>query len=157
MNFHKLVERAFNLLEDDESPSQKTINHYYSNKNNYHSELVPTKDLLRYREYDRSRHEKYPGHYDEVKNDIAKNGIKYPGTLHYDHKTHKTYAGEGNTRISAAHELGITHVPMKVDRMSHNKGFSSPKPHPNSLNGTHVGSEIRPSEIGFSTHKRDKE
>jgi hypothetical protein len=148
------------LKENTDHPTHKTIENFKANKKTgdpyYHKhELVPTHELLKYREYDRSKQEKYPGHFEDVKSAIAKNGITDAGILMYHPKTHHAYVGEGNTRISAAHALGISHVPMRVTRWHNENPKSSPAPHPYKGTG-HVPGDLRPSDIGFSHLDPDK-
>ncbi len=43
--------------------------------------------------------------------DIKKNGLRSPVTIHVDKRTGRAGVGEGNHRVEAAHRAGYTHIP----------------------------------------------
>lgn len=128
-------------------------------------EMVPVHEVEPYREFNRKTQEKYPGHFKNVKNYIEKHGIDDMGILMYNPDTHHVYAGEGNTRLAVAKELGFTHVPMRVYRRRGSPpdtGAGGTSPHGYVYNERdihdfgggnvvkHVPQDIRPSQIGFT-------
>lgn len=141
------------------TPWEKTIDNFRKAKASgspyWHAgEMVPVSELQPYREYDRKTQQKYPGHFDGVKSYIEKHGIDDMGILIYNPETKRVYAGEGNTRLAVAKELGFTHVPMRVYRMHHSNraGATAPKSYPADRR---VPPDIKPSEIGFNSMKFD--
>lgn len=118
-------------------------------------EMVPVHELEPYREVNRKTHEKFPGHYEGVKSQIQKNGITDMGILFYNPDTHRVYAGEGNTRLAIAKELGFSHVPMRAYRSGHRKAVGGVAPRPWSSD-RRVPQDIKPSQIGFTPMKLEE-
>jgi 2'-5' RNA ligase len=76
---------------------------------NEFTEMVPTEAMLPYREFDRPLK-------DDLRDHIAQHGIVGSIKLEYNPKTEMAHIGEGNHRLKAAQELGISHVPVEVLR-----------------------------------------
>ena len=141
------------------TPWEKTLDNFNKSKNSSDpseraywraGQMVPIHELLPYREYNRKTQEKYPGHFNNVKDHIEQNGITDMGILSYNPKTHRVYQSEGNTRLAIAHELGFTHVPVRVYRFHHDNKAGGMAPAPHTFSG-HIPADIKPSEIGFSS------
>lgn len=114
-----------------------------------HVEMVPTYDVNKYatQEIDRAHAKKVAEH-------VLTQGTMKPLILQYHPKSGEGYLGEGNHRLYVARKLGMTHVPVRVSR--NNYGLSGtgrpvPQDHPAVDAGTHVPSEMKPSELGFET------
>ena len=83
--------------------------------------ILETKDVNDYREYDREKFvDDWNGRntfseYNELKNDIKKNGIKSAGILHLERDGDNVgvILGEGNHRLAIAKELKIKKFPIK--------------------------------------------
>ena len=141
------------------TPFEKTLDNFHKSKNSPDpstraywraGQMVPVHELLPYREYNRKTQEKYPGHFNDVRAYVEKNGIDDMGILSYNPKTHRVYQSEGNTRLSVAHELGFTHVPVRVYRFHHDNKAGGMPPAAHNFSG-HIPADIKPSEIGFSS------
>lgn len=82
--------------------------------------MVPTHVLERYREHDgRQNEEGEPGRdrhiIDGIRSDIrAGKGIREPLMLEHDPDNHWGSLGEGNHRLAAAREEGVSHLPVRV-------------------------------------------
>lgn len=114
-----------------------------------HVELVPTHQLRQY-----ATQEVDPQHAKEVASQVLTNGYMKPLVLQYHPKSGEAYLGEGNHRLFLARKLGISHVPVRVTRNNYGlagNGAPVPQDHPAVSAGTHVPSDIRPSELGFQT------
>ena len=84
---------------------------------------VKTEALLPYREYDRrgaEAHEDSHERIDAIKDDIKPGGPGWtdPISLSYHHDSHRALVDEGNHRLQAALEAGVSHVPVTVNRTS---------------------------------------
>lgn len=82
--------------------------------------LVPVHQLLPYREYDRTGNQGFSNSKDTI-NDIAKDlsthgahGMQNAVQLNYDHDRKWGVLVEGNHRLEAAIQAGITHIPVTV-------------------------------------------
>ena len=89
--------------------------------------MVPTHRLRRYREHDGIQNPDLPGHdrriIDSIRQDIRDGkGLTNPIHLEYDHKNQWATIGEGNHRLQAAHEEGLSHVPVRVWGRAHKGG-----------------------------------
>lgn len=71
---------------------------------------------------------------------LSGEGFHYPIMLEYHHDTGSAYVGEGNHRMNAAYNLGVSHVPAYFYRSS-----SSPK----NVEGRSVLRGVRKSEEGW--------
>jgi len=83
--------------------------------------MVPTEHLKTLREYDRSDPRQDAGGsrgaIDSIRADIRSGkGITEPVQIEYSNKTNWAYLGEGNHRLQAAIEEGVSHVPARVIR-----------------------------------------
>ncbi len=74
------------------------------------AENVPVSFLDRIKEYDRGG----DGKLDALKKDIQENGIKEPVVIAVGKKTGTAQLSEGNRRLQAAKELGLTEIPARV-------------------------------------------
>jgi len=79
--------------------------------------FVPTHSLLPYREHNGMQGD--PGHdrkvIDGIRSDLrAGKGFSEPVQLFHDDRAHWGSLGEGNHRLQAAVEEGISHVPLRV-------------------------------------------
>jgi hypothetical protein len=82
-------------------------------------ELIDTRRLLPYREFDRrpgSPHGRSAGEYEQLRDQILRDGVQHPLTLNFNPNTGLAYLGEGNTRLAVALELGISRLPVRVIR-----------------------------------------
>lgn len=66
---------------------------------------------------------KTPDQYEQLKQDIIKNGIKDGGNLLYDETTGYTIINEGNNRLAIAQELGFKKYPIYVTKTKSNQGY----------------------------------
>jgi hypothetical protein len=87
--------------------------------------MVPVKTLEKYREHNGTWEKTYGGEglahdaerrrIESIKDDIRNgSGIKTPLMLDYDHKNQWGSLGEGNHRLRAAAEMGLSHVPVRI-------------------------------------------
>jgi hypothetical protein len=82
--------------------------------------LVPVHQLLRYREYDRAGAQGYSNSKENINNiaqDLSAHGIdglREPVHLKYDHDRKWGVLTEGNHRLAAAIQAGVTHLPVIV-------------------------------------------
>lgn len=58
----------------------------------------------------------------EQRESLSKHGFREHILVNYDKSTGNITVGDGNHRLQAAVELGITHVPVKVHRLSIDSG-----------------------------------
>jgi len=121
------------------------------------TELVPVDELFKYAEFDRKTSPMMSAkQYQELKADIAKNGIKEPLLLNYGAKDRIAVLGEGNHRLAIARELGMTDIPVRVTGTQANikgqrgKGFGRVKGTEPDRFG-YVPSNQKPSDIGIKT------
>jgi len=100
-----------------------------SDANHVKVEWVPLEDVHRIREFDRLDPIYDTGNsrstVDNIKSSLLKNGFINPLKVSYNMNDRYAYLGEGNHRIIAAKELGLTHVPVTVYRYgeSNNHGY----------------------------------
>jgi hypothetical protein len=92
--------------------------------------MVPTHVVDRYREHNGTWDDTYGGSgmmhdaerakIESIKDDIRSGkGITNPLQLEYDHKEKWGSLGEGNHRLAAAREMGVSHVPVRVYGRAH--------------------------------------
>lgn len=89
--------------------------------------FVPTRALEPYKEHAGIQNPNIPGRdrriIDSIREDLRSGvGIKEPIQLDYDHKNQWATIGEGNHRLAAAREEGISHVPVRVYGRAHKGG-----------------------------------
>ncbi len=88
--------------------------------------MVPTEYLRTLREYDRAGADPNPNSrkvIDGIRSDIRSGkGITEPLQVEYNNKRQWGYLGEGNHRLQAAIEEGVSHVPVRV-----NRSYNGPK------------------------------
>lgn len=123
------------------------------------AEWVPTSELRRFREYARRPGEQQgadPQYYDRLKNHIAQKGMQSPLWLEFDANDHVGYLGEGNHRLSIAEDLGMSHVPVKVNRRhkSYSKVRTPMDLQTHLLDTDHTGKPyipqyMKPSQVGL--------
>ena len=129
-------------------------------------EAVPVSTMLPYIEYDRTVGGQ--PRIDELKESIGKDGIKEPLILEWSQATGRALITEGNHRLAAAVQLGLTHVPVRVVRRMgphlsesllpeygggrHAVAVPSP-PTPNRHG--YVPGDMRPSDLGIAVLDRD--
>ena len=53
---------------------------------------------------------------DELAEDLKQRGFQEPGIIQYSQKSRTALLGEGNHRLAAAIEAGMTHMPVRVIR-----------------------------------------
>jgi len=119
-------------------------------------ELVPLYSLYRYREYDFSDLRE-PDQLEEMKESLLKEGWKEPLMIVYYKKDKYLTLGEGNHRLHAAKDLGMTHVPVRVYlNSSRGKGKANSKwsrPYKQISNDLdtsgYVPADLYPSDIGM--------
>ncbi len=83
--------------------------------------LVPVSQLAKYREFDRT---KAPYGYADsnetissIADDLRKGGtgaLRSPISISYDHKNKWGYIAEGNHRVAAAIQAGVSHLPVQI-------------------------------------------
>jgi hypothetical protein len=78
---------------------------------------VPTQLMTELQELDRFGEDKWKD-VDELKDDIAQNGIQEPIWVEFNEFTGEAHVGEGHHRIGIAEQLGLTSVPVVVVRSS---------------------------------------
>jgi hypothetical protein len=77
--------------------------------------VATLKDMLEYDRRPGAEHaHRDQARWDELKADIAANGVKEEVTVDYDPDTGYAYVSEGCHRVLIAEELGHAHVPAKV-------------------------------------------
>jgi len=88
--------------------------------------LVPVSTLSKYMDFDRAGSEGYGRGSADTINSIAEdlrkggvNALREPLTINYDHNLKWGYLGEGNHRLAAAIQAGITHLPIRIDARSY--------------------------------------
>lgn len=109
-------------------------------------ELVKVSDIYKYKEFDRKvKSPKGQNYYQNLKNDIFKNGITNPITIQYSVIDSKLLVVEGNHRLAIAKELKIEYIPAYIE-VVFNKTKIGKKVHqiPNSLKSIIY---IKPSEF----------
>ena len=80
-------------------------------------QMVKTRELWEYKEFDRSltpKNENNKDHLEQVRRFILKNGFQEPFIISCDLKTGKAYVSEGNHRLWVAIREGIPFVPCRV-------------------------------------------
>lgn len=99
--------------------------------------FVPTKHLLPMREYDRAGADGHDGSREtinRIRGDIRQGrGITNPIEIHYNNKEQWGFIGEGNHRLQAAVEEGVSHVPARVVR-----SYNGPKYRKDAGVGAHI-------------------
>jgi hypothetical protein len=118
-----------------------------------HTELVPTRELRQY-----ATQPVDPEHAKEVAVHTHQHGID-PLILQYHPQSQSAYLGEGNHRLFFAEKMGVEHLPVRVTRNMYGlagDGARTPQQHPAQSAGTHMPSDIRPSDIGIGV-SRNKE
>ena len=82
--------------------------------------LVPVAHLMRYKEYDRAGAQGYSNskeNINNIANDLSTHGIgglREPVHLNYDHDRKWGVLVEGNHRLAAALQAGVSHIPVIV-------------------------------------------
>jgi hypothetical protein len=82
----------------------------------YKQDVMPTSLLSSIRDVNRNVTEKYPGHLGEVQADIAARGIEEPVRVTISTSSNMAYVSNGNTRITAAENLGLPTVPVVYEK-----------------------------------------
>jgi hypothetical protein len=86
--------------------------------------LVPVNTLAKYRDFDRAGSEGFstsPDTINRIADELRKGGvgaIREPLIISYDHNLKWGYLGEGNHRLAAAIQAGITHLPVQIHTRS---------------------------------------
>jgi hypothetical protein len=87
---------------------------------NRYTALVPGHQLLRFREYDREGSQGFSNSQENIRG-IAKDlsaqgvkGLREPVSLEYDHENNWGVVTEGNHRLAAAVQAGLTHIPVTI-------------------------------------------
>lgn len=98
----------------------KAKSNFKTKTKNYYSIMAPVSDIDNYKEYNwssnvfRNKGHK-PEYWDELVEDIKKNGIKTPLTIILYKHEHKAKLGEGNHRLGVAKQLGIEFLPVRFE------------------------------------------
>lgn len=85
------------------------------------AEMVPIEAIAHLRDWDRrpgGREAADPDYWRELKDHIAQHGFEHPIILRYNPRTGRGKICEGNHRLAIAEALGLTHVPLLIDRAS---------------------------------------
>lgn len=86
-----------------------------------------------------------------LKSHMAEHGPQGAVVIGYDPVARKATINDGHHRIFAAKELGLTHLPARVERMSHDPDWAKHQGHPvpgHTFEG-HVPGEMHPKDIGL--------
>lgn len=135
----------------DHLDTERFKGHGYEDK----IEFVPVDRLLKHREYDRETQPREgPEHLDHITASVAEHGVKAPLIMLYGQKDRRAYLGEGNHRLAAAKRLGITHLPVRVYRVSHTDGRGAPVSGVEPNQHGYVKGDMKPSEIGLPVHSK---
>lgn len=124
-------------------------------------EWIPLEDAHKIREFDRLTPEHDTGRsrstVDGIKKSLLEEGFRSPLNVDYNINDRYAYLGEGNHRLIAAQELGITHVPVTVHRSGEyskhgNKGRGNAKQVPGVDPDQHgyVMGQMTPTQIGLT-------
>lgn len=124
-------------------------------------EWIPLEDAHKIREFDRLSPEHDTGNsrstVDQLKKSIMEEGFHTPLNVDYNINDRYAYLGEGNHRLIAAQELGLTHVPVTVHRSGEsynvgNKGRGNAKQVPGVDPDQHgyVMGQMTPTQIGLT-------
>ncbi|HIF65229.1 MAG TPA: KTSC domain-containing protein, partial [Acidimicrobiia bacterium] len=105
---------------------------------------------------------------DDLTDDIRANGIKEALMVNYNPQTGDVNLEEGNHRLIAARRLGMTHVPVRMNRTTvERENISGPrkqiggmkKHHERyehmDLDGEYLGAAFKPSQVGVPTRPKD--
>lgn len=131
--------------------------------------MVPVQQVAKYREYNRSGQHSH-GDYSQktisgIADDLRKGGptaMREPIWIDYDHEKKWGYISEGNHRVDAAIQAGVSHVPVRIGRSSsvesrRKKGIGAPLHMDNRLVEERSGyfpSEIHPGNFQeFEGHR----
>ena len=83
--------------------------------------MLPVSQLIKYREFDRSK-EGFPGYSDrkisDISEELRKGGveaIREPLVMTYNPELRWAHLNEGNHRLAAAIEAGVTHLPVRFE------------------------------------------
>ncbi len=120
---------------------------------------VPIDLIHNIREFDRGGKDAYIGSrtkIDNIKNSLPKTGFTDPLIIDYSTKDRHAYLCEGNHRLVAARELGLTHVPARVIKKNsgnHNRGHAKLVPGVDPDNYGWVPADMSPSQIGLVDEK----
>lgn len=137
----------------DHVDTERFKGHGYEDK----IEFVPTHVLDRHKEYDRETEPRFAGdhaHLDGVTRDIAAHGVTSPLIMTYGQHDRHAYLSEGNHRLAAAKRLGITHLPVRVYRVSKTDGRGAKVPGVEPNQHGYVRGDMKPSEIGLPVHEK---
>jgi predicted ABC-type ATPase len=103
---------------------------------------------------------------DDLTEDIRSNGIKNALMVNYNPQTGDVNLEEGNHRLIAARRLGMTHVPVRMNRTTvEREGIRGPRKQIGGmrkneryehldLGGEYLGSAFKPSQVGVPTRPK---
>ena len=104
------------------SPEFKT---YQNLKNEKYVNFVDINEIEKFKTH--GKNDKYsnktPKEYNDLKQNISKNGIKEAGNLLYDETDGYTIINEGNNRLAIAKDLGFEKFPIYVTKTNSNKNY----------------------------------
>ena len=101
------------------SDGDKANDNFKTSGGEYYTIIAKTKEIDKYKEYNWSnnkfRRKNFdPDYWDELVDNIKKNGIKYPLIIIlYEHEPKRAHVGEGNHRLGIAKQLGIKEIPVR--------------------------------------------
>lgn len=163
-----IIKNGFSMyksFDEFEEPLQKSFdkisdlgNGILYNHNNRHREdtdLVPLDELERFKEFDRLKTPSVGDpreNIDEIKQSYKNEGVKEPLILEYYKHNKKALLIEGNHRIIAAKEHGMTHLPVRVvsaNREAPPNAIPVSGREPDRYN--YIPSTMKPSSIGIKT------
>ena len=145
---HELTDKVIELSKDGVGRDAKV-------------EWVPIETIDRMKEYDRAdptqaeiSPEDARQNIDELKESIKAKGFEEPLILEYSPRDRHAYLGEGNHRLAAAKELGLTHVPVTAF-----KNYGELKGHDGAVQvqgiepdvSGYIPEQLKPSQIGLDT------
>jgi len=82
----------------------------------------------------------------ELSEDLKQHGFKEPGIIQYHTKSRTALLGEGNHRLAAAIQAGISHMPVRAMRYNMEGGGVPVRGYEPDRTG-YVPGDLKPSEI----------
>ena len=149
-------EASTNDLTDTVISLSKNNSPFQGNYAKEKIQWVPIDIVHEMREFDRGGKDAYSGSrdkIDDIKNSLPKNGFMNPLIVDYSMKDRHAYLCEGNHRLIAAQEIGLTHVPVRIIKKENsgnkNRGYAKPVTGVDPDNYGYVPADMSPSQVGM--------
>jgi len=149
-------EASTNDLTDTVISLSKNNSQFQGNYAKEKIQWVPIDIVHEMREFDRGGKDAYSGSrdkIDDIKNSLPKNGFMNPLIVDYSMKDRHAYLCEGNHRLIAAQEIGLTHVPVRIIKKENsgnkNRGYAKPVTGVDPDNYGYVPADMSPSQVGM--------